>query len=123
MDTERDWKPSKKRTADREQNRHHGAGEKKALYGRAVEAFRTAESTVPGWDETKRMILTGHQREHKMIPNNKTATTFWTRKPALISAFSFIILIAFFAVGGMLLMRVNVEEGVRVAREEDAALG
>ena len=75
-----------------------GTGEIDALYGRAVEAFRTAESTVPGWDETKRMILTGHQREHTMIPNDKNTTTVWTRKPALISAFSFIILIAFFAV-------------------------
>jgi hypothetical protein len=98
MDTKRDCQPSKKRTADPAENRQHCAGEKDAPYGRAVEAFRTAESTVPGWDETKRMILTRHQREHTMIPNDKNTTTAWTRKPALIGAFSFIILIAFFAV-------------------------
>ncbi|MGD8472844.1 MAG: MFS transporter, partial [Anaerolineae bacterium] len=39
------------------------------------------------------------------------------------SRLSIISLIIFFLVGGLLLLRVNVEEGVRVAREEDAAFG
>ncbi len=97
MTTERDWKPLKKHTADPETNRQQRAGEAGQRYGRAVEAFRAAQTTVPGWDETERMILTGHQREHDMRQNHKT-TAGWTRKPALIGACSFIILIAFFAV-------------------------
>ncbi|MCK6579261.1 MAG: MFS transporter [Anaerolineae bacterium] len=41
---------------------------------------------------------------------------FGSSRPAIIS------LIAFFIVGGYLLTRVNIEEGQRLAREEDAAL-
>jgi UMF1 family MFS transporter len=39
---------------------------------------------------------------------------FGSSRPAVIS------LILFFIVGGVLLMRVNVAEGQRIAREEDA---
>jgi UMF1 family MFS transporter len=44
------------------------------------------------------------------------ATTFDSSRPAVLS------LILLFFVGIFLLTRVNVEEGRRVAREEDAAL-
>jgi hypothetical protein len=44
------------------------------------------------------------------------ATTFNNSRPAILS------IIAFFIIGGFLLTRVNVDEGRRVAREEDAAL-
>ncbi|NIW49333.1 MAG: hypothetical protein GWN30_32575 [Gammaproteobacteria bacterium] len=44
------------------------------------------------------------------------ATTFGNSRPAVLS------LIVFFVVGGYLLTRVNVDEGRRVARAEDAAL-
>ena len=44
------------------------------------------------------------------------ATTFGSSRPAVLS------IIAFFILGGYLLSRVNVEEGRRVAHEEDAAL-
>ncbi len=44
------------------------------------------------------------------------ATTFGNSRPAVLS------LIAFFIIGGYLLTRVDVEEGRRVARAEDAAL-
>ncbi len=44
------------------------------------------------------------------------AATFGSSRPAILS------LIAFFIIGGYLLTRVNVEEGRRVAQEEDAAL-
>lgn len=44
------------------------------------------------------------------------ALTFASSRPAVLS------LIVFFIVGGYLLMRVNVEEGRRVAQEEDARL-
>ena len=44
------------------------------------------------------------------------ATTFGSSRPAILT------LIAFFAVGGYLLTRVNVEEGRRVAQAEDARL-
>lgn len=44
------------------------------------------------------------------------ATTFNSSRPAVLS------IIAFFVIGGYLLTRVNVDEGRRVAREEDAAL-
>jgi UMF1 family MFS transporter len=44
------------------------------------------------------------------------ATTLGSSRPAILS------LIIFFIVGGYLLTRVNIEEGRRVAREEDAAL-
>ncbi|MGW8250256.1 MAG: MFS transporter [Anaerolineales bacterium] len=44
------------------------------------------------------------------------ATAFDSSRPAVLS------IIAFFIIGGYLLTRVNVEEGRRVAREEDAAL-
>ncbi|UCD99164.1 MAG: MFS transporter [Chloroflexota bacterium] len=44
------------------------------------------------------------------------ATTFGSSRPAILT------LIAFFAVGGYLLTRVNVEEGRRVAQAEDALL-
>jgi hypothetical protein len=40
---------------------------------------------------------------------------FGSSRPAILS------LIAFFIIGGLLLLRVNVEEGIRVAREDDAA--
>ena len=39
------------------------------------------------------------------------------------SRLSIVTLVAFFVVGGALLMRVDVEEGVQVARAEDAAMG
>jgi UMF1 family MFS transporter len=42
------------------------------------------------------------------------ATTFGSSRPAILT------LIAFFVIGGYLLTRVNVEEGRRVAQEEDA---
>ncbi len=41
---------------------------------------------------------------------------FGSSRPAIVS------LIAFFIIGGYLLTRVNIEEGQRIAREEDAAL-
>ncbi|MBK8027466.1 MAG: MFS transporter [Chloroflexi bacterium] len=41
---------------------------------------------------------------------------FGSSRPAIIS------LIVFFIVGGFLLTRVNIEEGQRIAREEDAAI-
>jgi UMF1 family MFS transporter len=44
------------------------------------------------------------------------ATTFGSSRPAILS------LIAFFIIGGYLLTRVNIDEGRRVAQEEDAAL-
>jgi UMF1 family MFS transporter len=44
------------------------------------------------------------------------ATTFGSSRPAILT------LIAFFVIGGYLLTRVNVEEGRRVAKEEDALL-
>lgn len=44
------------------------------------------------------------------------AATFGSSRPAVLS------IIAFFILGGFLLTRVNVEEGRRVARQEDAAL-
>jgi MFS-type transporter involved in bile tolerance (Atg22 family) len=44
------------------------------------------------------------------------ATTFGSSRPAILT------LIAFFIIGGYLLTRVNVEEGRRVAKEEDALL-
>ncbi len=44
------------------------------------------------------------------------AATFGSSRPAILS------IVAFFILGGFLLTRVNVEEGRRVAREEDAAL-
>ncbi|UCF29408.1 MAG: MFS transporter, partial [Chloroflexota bacterium] len=44
------------------------------------------------------------------------ATTFGSSRPAILT------LIAFFVIGGFLLTRVNVEEGRRVAKEEDALL-
>jgi UMF1 family MFS transporter len=44
------------------------------------------------------------------------ATTFNSSRPAVLS------IIAFFVIGGYLLTRVNVDEGRRIAREEDAAL-
>jgi MFS transporter, UMF1 family len=44
------------------------------------------------------------------------AVTFGNSRPAILA------LIAFFIVGGYLLTRVNVEEGRRVAQEEDAAI-
>jgi UMF1 family MFS transporter len=44
------------------------------------------------------------------------ATTFGSSRPAVLS------LIAFFVVGGFLLTRVDIDEGRRVAQEEDAAL-
>jgi UMF1 family MFS transporter len=44
------------------------------------------------------------------------ATQFGSSRPAVLS------IIAFFVIGGYLLTRVNVEEGRRVARAEDAAL-
>jgi MFS-type transporter involved in bile tolerance (Atg22 family) len=44
------------------------------------------------------------------------ATTFGNSRPAILT------LIAFFILGGYLLTRVNVEEGRRLAREEDALL-
>jgi UMF1 family MFS transporter len=44
------------------------------------------------------------------------ATTFGSSRPAVLS------LIAFFILGGFLLTRVNIDEGRRVAQEEDAAL-
>ncbi len=44
------------------------------------------------------------------------ATTFGSSRPAVLS------IIAFFIVGGFLLTRVNVEEGRRVAQEQDAIL-
>ena len=44
------------------------------------------------------------------------ATTFGSSRPAILS------LIAFFIIGGYLLTRVNVEEGRRVAKAEDALL-
>jgi len=44
------------------------------------------------------------------------AATFGSSRPAVLS------LIAFFVVGGFLLTRVNIDEGKRVAQEEDAAL-
>jgi len=44
------------------------------------------------------------------------ATTFGSSRPAVLS------IIAFFIIGGLLLTRVNVEEGRRVAREEDKIL-
>ncbi len=44
------------------------------------------------------------------------ATTFGSSRPAILT------LIAFFAIGGYLLTRVDVEEGRRIAREEDALL-
>jgi UMF1 family MFS transporter len=43
------------------------------------------------------------------------ATTFGSSRPAVLS------IIAFFVIGGYLLTRVNVEEGKRVAKAEDAA--
>lgn len=43
-------------------------------------------------------------------------TTFGSSRPAVLS------LILFFIVGGLLLTRVNIDEGRRVAREEDAAV-
>jgi len=39
------------------------------------------------------------------------------------SRLSIISLIIFFLVGGLLLLRVDVAEGIRVAREEDAQVG
>jgi UMF1 family MFS transporter len=45
-----------------------------------------------------------------------TATTFGSSRPAILS------IIAFFIIGGLLLIRVNVDEGRRVAQVEDAAL-
>ncbi len=42
--------------------------------------------------------------------------TFGSSRPAIIS------LIAFFIIGGYLLSRVNIKEGQRIAREEDAAI-
>lgn len=42
--------------------------------------------------------------------------TFGSSRPAIVS------LVAFFIIGGFLLTRVNIAEGQRVAREEDAAL-
>ncbi len=44
------------------------------------------------------------------------ATTFNSSRPAVLS------IIAFFVIGGYLLTRVNVDEGRRIAREEDAAM-
>ena len=44
------------------------------------------------------------------------AATFGSSRPAVLS------LIVFFVVGGFLLTRVNIDEGKRVAQEEDAAL-
>ena len=44
------------------------------------------------------------------------AATFGSSRPAILS------LIAFFIIGGFLLTRVDIEEGHRVAREEDATL-
>jgi UMF1 family MFS transporter len=44
------------------------------------------------------------------------ALTFGSSRPAILS------LIALFIIGGYLLTRVNIEEGRRVAQEEDAAL-
>jgi len=44
------------------------------------------------------------------------ATTFGSSRPAVLS------IIAFFIIGGYLLTRVNVQEGRRVAKAEDAAL-
>ena len=44
------------------------------------------------------------------------ATTFGSSRPAILT------LIAFFVIGGYLLMRVNVDEGRQVAREEDVLL-
>ena len=44
------------------------------------------------------------------------ATTFGSSRPAILS------IVAFFIIGGLLLTRVNVEEGRRVAREEDKIL-
>jgi UMF1 family MFS transporter len=44
------------------------------------------------------------------------ATTFGSSRPAVLS------LIVFFAVGGFLLTRVNIDEGKQVAQAEDAAL-
>ncbi len=44
------------------------------------------------------------------------ATMFGSSRPAILS------LIAFFIIGGYLLTRVNIEAGIAVAREEDAAL-
>lgn len=44
------------------------------------------------------------------------ATTFGSSRPAILT------LIAFFIIGGYLLTRVNVEEGRRIAQEEDALL-
>ena len=44
------------------------------------------------------------------------AVTFGSSRPAILT------LIAFFVIGGYLLTRVNVEEGRRVAQEEDALL-
>lgn len=44
------------------------------------------------------------------------ATTFGHSRPAVLS------IVAFFIIGGFLLLRVNVEEGRRVAREEDKIL-
>jgi len=44
------------------------------------------------------------------------AATFGSSRPAVLS------LVAFFIIGGFLLTRVNIDEGKRVAQEEDAAL-
>ncbi len=44
------------------------------------------------------------------------AATFGSSRPAVLS------LVAFFIIGGYLLTRVNIDEGKRVAQEEDAAL-
>ena len=44
------------------------------------------------------------------------AVTFGSSRPAVLS------LVAFFIIGGFLLTRVNINEGKRVAQEEDAAL-
>jgi UMF1 family MFS transporter len=44
------------------------------------------------------------------------AATFGSSRPAVLS------IVAFFAIGGFLLTRVNVDEGKRVAQEENAAL-
>jgi len=63
-----------------------------------MDAFRTTVSAAPGWEETERLILNTQPREQTMRPYDKSTTALWARRPALIGAFSLIILAAFFAV-------------------------
>lgn len=88
MNTEYDSRLSEERTADEGTDR----------FRQAIDDFRAAESAVPGWAETERLILGGMTGRPAARNGHGFAMPFSLRKAAMVGAFSFIILTAFFAV-------------------------